>query len=81
MGYQQSVENNFMVLARLERAETGGLAISSLGTPTVMAGKTMESVLPLAGRKEGVTAHCLVPNWPFDFVQIIHHMTSLNFSF
>ena len=62
MGYQQSMENSFMVLARLERAETGGLAISSLGTPTVMTGKTMESVFPLAGRKVGaITAHFLVP--------------------
>lgn len=65
MDYQQSMKNNFIVLARLERAEMGRVTVSSLGTLSGVSGRTMESGFSLAGIKGAVAAHFLVPTGPW----------------
>lgn len=49
MGYQQHMENNVLGLVRFERVEKGHLTVSSLGTPSVMTGYTMESLISWKG--------------------------------
>lgn len=66
--YQHRTENNFLILVRLERVEKGHLTVSSLGIPSVMTVKTMESLFSLAEKDGGgVAVHFLVPTWHSDF--------------